>query len=97
METNFSFVGLFGQAAEATKHGDSFLHSGLLYDNPLGLISVLMALFLGTAGLPHILMRFFTVKDAKTARASVIYAVWIIGAFYAIIMILGFGAPNFRR
>ncbi len=95
MKTNFSFVGLFEQAAEATKHGESFLHSGLLYDNPLGLISVLMALFLGTAGLPHILMRFFTVKDAKTARASVIYAVWIIGAFYAIIMILGFGAAIF--
>lgn len=95
MKTNFSFVGLFEQVSTATKHGESFLHSGVLYDNPLGLISVLMALFLGTAGLPHILMRFFTVKDAKTARASVIYAVWIIGAFYFIIMILGFGAAIF--
>jgi cation/acetate symporter len=95
MKTNFSFLSLFDQVAEATKHGESFLHSGVLYTNPLGLISVLMALFLGTAGLPHILMRFFTVKDAKTARSSVIYAVWIIGVFYFIIMILGFGATLF--
>ncbi|WP_342514958.1 cation acetate symporter [Sporosarcina sp. FSL K6-1522] len=95
MKANFSFLGLFDQVAQATKHGENFLHPGVLYDNPLGLISVLMALFLGTAGLPHILMRFFTVKDAKTARSSVIYAVWIIGVFYFIIMILGFGAAIF--
>ncbi len=95
LRTNFSFTGLFDKVATATKHGESYLHSGILYDHPLGLISVLMALFLGTAGLPHILMRFFTVKDAKTARSSVIYAVWIIGAFYFITMILGFGAAIF--
>lgn len=95
LRTNFSFTGLFEKVAVATKHGESYLHSGVLYDHPLGLISVLMALFLGTAGLPHILMRFFTVKDAKTARSSVIYAVWIIGAFYFITMILGFGAAIF--
>jgi cation/acetate symporter len=95
LRTNFSFTSLFEKVAVATKHGESYLHSGVLYDNPLGLISVLMALFLGTAGLPHILMRFFTVKDAKTARSSVIYAVWIIGAFYFITMILGFGAAIF--
>ncbi len=95
LRTNFSFTSLFEKVAVATKHGESYLHSGVLYDHPLGLISVLMALFLGTAGLPHILMRFFTVKDAKTARSSVIYAVWIIGAFYFITMILGFGAAIF--
>ena len=95
MKFNFSFTGLFERVAGATVHGENFLHSGILYENPLALISTLMALFLGTAGLPHILMRFFTVKDAKTARASVIYAVWIIGAFYLIVMILGFGSAIF--
>ena len=95
MKFNFSFTGLFERVASATPHGENFLHSGILYDNPLGLISVLLALFLGTAGLPHILMRFFTVKDAKTARASVIYSVWIIGAFYLIVLVLGFGSAIF--
>ncbi|MCG7335892.1 sodium/solute symporter [Sporosarcina sp. ACRSM] len=95
LRTNFSFTSLFEKVSTATKHGESYLHSGVLYDNPLGLISVLLALFLGTAGLPHILMRFFTVKDAKTARSSVIYAVWIIGVFYFITMILGFGGAIF--
>ena len=95
LKFNFSFTDLFERAAHATKHGENFLHSGILYENPIGLISVLMALFLGTAGLPHILMRFFTVKDAKTARASVIYSVWIIGAFYLIVMVLGFGSAIF--
>ena len=53
---------------------------------------MLIALVLGTAGLPHILMRFFTVKDAKTARSSVIWATWIVGIFYVLTIFLGFGA-----
>ncbi|WP_439897675.1 sodium:solute symporter family transporter, partial [Escherichia coli] len=67
----------------------------VVYKDPIGLISVLLALVLGTAGLPHILMRFFTVKDAKTARSSVVYAVWIIGIFYVMTIFLGFGAAKF--
>jgi len=54
-----------------------------------------LALVLGTAGLPHILIRFFTVKDAPTARKSVVYATWIIGVFYILTIFLGFGAAAF--
>ena len=56
---------------------------------------MMIALVLGTAGLPHILMRFFTVKDAKTARSSVVYATWIVGIFYVLTIFLGFGAAAF--
>lgn len=95
LKFNFNFVGMFDAMRTATPHGEAFLHSGIVYKDPLGLISVLIALVLGTAGLPHILMRFFTVKDAKTARSSVIYAVWIIGLFYVLTIFLGFGAAKF--
>ena len=95
LKFNFNFIGMFDAMRTATPHGDAFLHSGIIYKDPIGLISVLIALVLGTAGLPHILMRFFTVKDAKTARSSVIYAVWIIGIFYVLTIFLGFGAAKF--
>lgn len=95
LKFNFNFIGMFEAMKTATPHGEAFLHSGIVYDDPIGLISVLIALVLGTAGLPHILMRFFTVKDAKTARSSVIYAVWIIGIFYVLTIFLGFGAAKF--
>ncbi|HHY75016.1 MAG TPA: cation/acetate symporter ActP [Bacillus bacterium] len=95
MKFDFSIVGMFNEMSQATQHGEAYLHSGVKYKNPLDLISVLIALVLGTAGLPHILMRFFTVKDAKTARSSVIYATWIIGIFYVLTVFLGFGAAKF--
>lgn len=95
MKFNFNFISMFEEMKTATPHGEAFLHSGLIYTDTIGLISVLIALVLGTAGLPHILMRFFTVKDAKTARSSVIYAVWIIGIFYVLTIFLGFGAAKF--
>lgn len=95
LKFNFNFIGMFDAMRTATPHGEAFLHSGVVYKDPIGLISVLIALVLGTAGLPHILMRFFTVKDAKTARSSVIYAVWIIGLFYVLTIFLGFGAAKF--
>jgi cation/acetate symporter len=60
--------------------------------NPLDQISLGMALVLGTAGMPHILMRFFTVPTAQAARKSVIIAMWIIGGFYVLTTLLGFGA-----
>ena len=60
--------------------------------NPFDAMSLGLALMLGTAGLPHILMRFYTVKDAKTARLSVSYATAFIGFFYLLTFILGFGA-----
>ncbi|GKV64753.1 cation acetate symporter [Sporosarcina sp. NCCP-2331] len=95
MKFNFNFIGMFDAMRTATPHGEAFLHSGVVYKDTIGLISVLLALVLGTAGLPHILMRFFTVKDAKTARSSVIYSVWIIGLFYVLTIFLGFGAAKF--
>jgi cation/acetate symporter len=61
----------------------------------LDTLSLNLALVLGTAGLPHILIRFFTVKDAITARKSVVYATWIIGIFYIMTIFLGFGAAAF--
>lgn len=95
LKFDFNFIGMFDSIRTATPHGEAFLHSGVVYKDTIGLISVLLALLLGTAGLPHILMRFFTVKDAKTARSSVIYSVWIIGLFYILTIFLGFGAAKF--
>jgi cation/acetate symporter len=75
----------------------NFLTPGLEYKLPYGpleLISLGMALILGTAGLPHILVRFYTVPDAKTARVSVVWAMGIIGVFYILTTFLGFGAAT---
>jgi cation/acetate symporter len=69
------------------------LQPGLKYGkNPIDFISLSMALVLGTAGLPHVLMRFYTVPTAKEARKSVVWAIWLIGAFYLFTLVLGFGA-----
>ena len=72
----------------------NFLTPGLIFTNPWDQISLGMALLLGTAGLPHILIRFYTVPDAKTARASVVWAMLIIGAFYIMTTFFGFGAAS---
>ena len=75
----------------------NFLTPGLYYKPPYGsldLISLGMALIFGTAGLPHILIRFYTVPDAKTARVSVFWAMLLIGAFYIMTTFLGFGAAT---
>jgi cation/acetate symporter len=90
---------LLGTAAERSGKGDAFLEPGLKYATDaqglagrLDLISLGIALVLGTAGLPHILTRFYTVPDAKTARKSVLWAIGIIGSFYLMTICLGFGA-----
>ena len=81
------------QAGTATADaGQRFLEPGLYLTNPLDQISLGMALVLGTAGMPHILMRFFTVPTAQEARKSVIVAMFIIGSFYILTTLLGFGA-----
>ena len=72
--------------------GQRFLEPGLLFKSPIDQISLGMALVLGTAGLPHILMRFFTVPTAQQARKSVIWAMGIIGGFYVLTLFLGTGA-----
>jgi len=81
---------LFGAAA--AKYGDAVLAPGKLVSNPWDAISLGMALMFGTAGLPHILMRFYTVPDARAARTSVFYATGLIGFFYLLTFVLGFGA-----
>ena len=79
--------------AEASRlNGAAVLGPGRLVSNPLDAVSLGLALMFGTAGLPHILMRFYTVPDARTARASVTYATAFIGAFYLLTFVLGFGA-----
>lgn len=92
---NFNILGMFSEMKSATTHGEAYLHPGVRYTNGIDTISMMIALVLGTAGLPHILMRFFTVKDAKTARSSVVYATWIVGIFYILTIFLGFGAAAF--
>lgn len=95
MKFNFNIGAMFTEVKTATSHGADYLNPGIKYTNPLGTLSLMLALVLGTAGLPHILMRFFTVKDAKTARSSVITATWAIGIFYILTLFLGFGAAIF--
>ncbi|WP_067726954.1 solute symporter family protein [Oceanobacillus damuensis] len=95
LKFNFNIGQMFTEVKSVTTHGAAYLMPGLQYTEPLGTLSLMLALVLGTAGLPHILMRFFTVKDAKTARSSVITATWVIGLFYILTLFLGFGAAAF--
>jgi cation/acetate symporter len=84
-------------APDGTEVVKDFLTPGLRYQPPYGaldLISLGMALIFGTAGLPHILVRFYTVPDAKTARFSVVWAIAVIGSFYIMTTFLGFGAAT---
>jgi cation/acetate symporter len=81
-------------ATVAARYGQSALEPGGLVTDPLDAISLGLALMLGLLGLPHILMRFYTVPDARAARASVLYATGFIGYFYLIIPIVGFGAST---
>jgi len=83
-------LALFAAAAE--RFGEGVLAPGKLVSNPWDAISLGMALMFGTAGLPHILMRFYTVPDARAARTSVFYATGLIGYFYLMTFVLGFGA-----
>jgi len=88
----FGFNPLALFAAAADKYGEAVLAPGKLVAAPLDAISLGMALMFGTAGLPHILMRFYTVPDARAARTSVFYATGLIGVFYLMTFVLGFGA-----
>ncbi|MDY0116706.1 MAG: cation acetate symporter [Sulfurimonadaceae bacterium] len=88
---DFNFGKLFAAAVEA-KEDISIMAPGQLVSDPISAISLAVALIFGVAGLPHILMRFFTVSDAKEARKSVFYATGFIGYFYILTFIIGFGA-----
>jgi cation/acetate symporter len=88
----FSFEALFAKAVEVHPSHNAIMSPGGLVSDPISAISLGIALMFGTAGLPHILMRFFTVADAKEARKSVFYATGFIGYFYILTFIIGFGA-----
>ena len=85
----FSFDELTTRAMEVHKLGDKLLNPGSLLADPVTAISLGLGLMFGTAGLPHILMRFFTVTDAKEARKSVLYASGIVAYFFNVIAIMG--------
>ncbi|KMM83899.1 cation/acetate symporter [Pseudomonas taetrolens] len=89
---NFDFNSLFAEAVKVHPKGDAIMSPGGLVKDPISAFSLGLALMFGTAGLPHILMRFFTVSDAKEARKSVLYATGFIGYFYILTFIIGFGA-----
>jgi cation/acetate symporter len=92
----FNFSGLLGDAvAKSGAVGEKLLNPGNQYKNPIDFISLGLALVLGTAGLPHILMRFYTVPTAQEARRSVTWAVGLIGLFYLFTLVLGYGAAAF--
>ncbi|MFE7616190.1 cation acetate symporter [Streptomyces sp. NPDC057496] len=96
LKFDFNISDLLGTAAAKSGHGGAFLEPGLKYGvtgtSKLDFLSLGIALVLGTAGLPHILIRFYTVPTAKAARKSVNWAIGIIGAFYLMTIALGFGA-----
>jgi cation/acetate symporter len=93
----FNLSGLLGAAVDrAGDAGEKLLPPGAQYGatgtSKLDFLSLALALVLGTAGLPHILMRFYTVPTAKEARRSVVWAIWLIGIFYLFTLVLGYGA-----
>ena len=93
---NFNLSDLLHTASTNTGKGDAFLQPGLKYGvsttSRIDFLSLGLALVLGTAGLPHILIRFYTVPSAKIARKSVLWAIGLIGSFYLMTLVLGFGA-----
>nr|ADQ00198.1 phenylacetate permease [Pseudomonas putida] len=88
---NFSTEAMFAGAAEVHAKGMAVMVPGGMLSNPIDTISLAVGMMFGTAGLPHILMRFFTVKDANEARKSVLYATGFIGYFYLLLIAISFG------
>ncbi|CAH0230895.1 cation acetate symporter [Roseomonas sp. CECT 9278] len=91
----FSPEAMFADAVRVHPRHDAIMAPGALVSDPVSAISLGLALMFGTAGLPHILMRFFTVSDAQAARKSVFYATGFIAYFYILTFIIGFGAITF--
>jgi cation/acetate symporter len=89
---NFSPETMFKEAVKNHPNGIKIMAPGSLVSDPISAISLGLGLMFGTAGLPHILMRFFTVRDAVAARKSVFYATGFIGFFYILTFVIGFGA-----
>ncbi|SFA94990.1 cation/acetate symporter [Lentibacillus halodurans] len=89
---DWNMTALIAQVTSGTPLGEQFFLPGNLYNDPLESLSLHLALILGTAGLPHILIRFFTVRNTQEVRKSLLTASWIIGSFYIIALVLGLGA-----
>ncbi|MBO8170758.1 MAG: cation acetate symporter [Bacillaceae bacterium] len=92
---NWNFFDLVDSVSRGTPFGEAFFYPGHLFSNPLETFSLNLTLILGTAGLPHILIRFFTVKNGPAVRKSLITATWVIGLFYMMTLVLGFGVIAF--
>lgn len=96
IQFNFNLSDLLGTAADNSGAGQAFLEPGLRYGatttSKIDFVSLGIALVLGTAGLPHILIRFYTVPTSRDARKSVLWAIGLIGVFYLFTLVLGFGA-----
>lgn len=92
---NFSFDAVLTSATETHPRGSAILAPGLWLEGPVAIMSIALTMMFGIMGLPHILMRFFTVKDASDARKSVFVATTIMGYFYILIIIIGYGAITF--
>jgi cation/acetate symporter len=92
---DFSYEALLSSAAENHPKGTAVLGPGLWMHDPIAIISIALTMMFGIMGLPHVLMRFFTVKDAKDARKSVFVATTLMGYFYILIIIIGYGAMTF--
>ena len=92
----FNLSALLGDAVEANPAGPALLTPGLEYGHTelskIDFMSLGLAGFLGPASLPHILMRFYTVPDARAARRSLVWAIWLVGAFFGLVIVIGFGA-----
>ena len=93
--SNFSLENMFQQATAIHEKGEAIMAPGGMVKDPIDALSLGLALMFGTAGLPHILMRFFTVPDAREARKSVVVATGLVGYFFLLTGIIGFGAIIF--
>ncbi|MCP3675250.1 MAG: sodium/solute symporter [Gammaproteobacteria bacterium] len=92
---DFNFDAMLASATKVHPKGEDILAPGLWLKNPVSTISIALTMMFGIMGLPHILMRFFTVKDASDARKSVFVATSLMGYFYILIIIIGYGAITF--
>lgn len=90
----FNFIGIFNDMKTATPLGEAFLNPGVKYTNGWDAASLTLGLLLGTAGLPHVLVRFLTVPNAQVARKSVVWVMWIMGVFHVMVIFLGFAAAK---
>ena len=93
-EADFSFDTLMQMAGDNHPRGDSILAPGVLFKDPIQIITIQVSMLFGTLGLPHILMRLFTVPDMRQAKLSAFYASLFMGYFYLALLVLGFGTVN---